>query len=103
MTKTHGGSFKLYKTYSFTSKDPIIDKLRGIIQDEGVSYASLAAGSGVSESTLYQWFHGKTLRPQFASIMAVTRELKYDLALVKVEAKGSAKIIVFKPKQRKAA
>src|SRR5262245_21549085 len=78
-----GGTFKLYKSYSFKEKDPIIDILRTVVQDEGASYAEIERASGVTTSTLYNWFSGGTRRPQFASVMAVTRGLGYDLKLVK--------------------
>lgn len=74
----------LYKTYLFKNKDPIIDKMRTIIQDEKVSYKELAEKSGVSESTYYAWFHGKTKRPQFASTMATIHALQYEMRLVKI-------------------
>jgi DNA-binding phage protein len=75
------GTLKLYKSYSFKDKDPMIDRLRTIVQDEGLKAAQVADLSGVSATTLYNWFDGPTLRPQFATIMAVTRSLGYDLQI----------------------
>jgi transcriptional regulator with XRE-family HTH domain len=74
---------KLYKSYSFRDKDPVIDKLRTIISDEGKSYTEIAVNSGVSRTTLRQWFHGKTQRPQHATVMAVARSMGYDMDFVK--------------------
>jgi transcriptional regulator with XRE-family HTH domain len=74
----------LYRTYLFKNKDPIVDKMRTIIQDEQVSYKELEARSGVTASTLYGWFHGATKRPQHATAMAVIRALGYDMRLVQV-------------------
>lgn len=74
----------LYKTYMFKNKDPIIDRMRTIIQDEQVSYKDIQSMSGVTASTLYNWFHGATKRPQHATAMAVIRALGYDMRLVKV-------------------
>lgn len=73
----------LYKTYSFRTKDPVIDKLRTIRKDEKLSYQEIHDRCGVSTSTLYNWFDGKTRRPQHAAIMAVARAMGYDYALVK--------------------
>lgn len=102
MAKKHkgGGSLKLYKSYSFKDKDPIIDKLRTVIQDEGATYAGIHEDSGVSVGTLYNWFNGTTLRPQFASVMAVTRSLGYDLELVKADTTAKSQIIILDRKRR---
>lgn len=97
-----GGSLKLYKSYSFRDKDPIIDKLRTVIQDEGASYKDICEDSGVSGTTLYNWFSGTTLRPQFASIMAVTRALGYDLQVVKSDTTARSRIIILDQHRKKA-
>jgi DNA-binding phage protein len=73
---------QLYKTYSFKEKDPIIDHMRTIVQDEGLKHSEIHALSGVSSTTLYNWFEGETKRPQFATVMAVARSMGYDLKLV---------------------
>jgi transcriptional regulator with XRE-family HTH domain len=73
----------VYKSYSFRTKDPVIDQLRTVVKDEGVSYQQLADASGVSAGTMWNWFHGATRRPQHASVMAVTRAMGYDYELVK--------------------
>lgn len=78
-------TLNLYKTYSFKNKDPIIDKIRTIIQDEEVTYKDTSLKSGVSITTLYGWFNGKTRRPQHASTMAVIRSLGYDYKLVRMK------------------
>lgn len=98
--KTSGIGLKLYKSYSFRDKDPIIDKLRTMVQDEGVKYSDISEESGVSTSTIYNWFHGTTLRPQFASVMAVTRALGYDLQVVKADTTARSKILIFDRKRR---
>jgi DNA-binding phage protein len=64
---------KLYKTYAFKDKDPIIDHLRTPVN--GKSYSKLSADSGVSTTTLSNWFYGATKRPQFATIAAVARAI----------------------------
>jgi transcriptional regulator with XRE-family HTH domain len=82
--------FKLYKSYSFRDKDPIIDQMRTAVQDVGLSYGQIEGESGVSSSTMYNWFHGDVRRPQFATIAAVARAIGYDIQLV---SKRTAKII----------
>lgn len=64
---------KLYKTYVFRDKDPIIDHLRTAIKDDGRRRSEIADGSGVSANTLTNWFEGTTRRPQFATVAAVAR------------------------------
>jgi DNA-binding phage protein len=87
-----------YLSYSFVDKDPIIDRMRTIVADENVSYTDVHEKSGVSTNTLYQWFDGKTKRPQFATIMAVARGLGYDLTLTK-----QGKVLKFKRNIRRVA
>lgn len=81
-------SLGIYKTYSFRTKDPAIDQLRTIIKDQEESYKDISAASGVSEATLYAWFHGTTRRPQHATVMAVVRALGWDYRLTKGNGKG---------------
>ena len=77
----------LYKTYSFRTKDPVIDKLRTIKKDGGFKDTEIHERCGVSTGTLYNWFKGKTRRPQHAAIMAVARAMGYDYELVKKNGK----------------
>lgn len=72
---------QLYRSYVFKEKDPIIDRVRTIMKDEGASNKQVSEASGVSASTLHAWFDGKTERPQFATVMAVVRSLGYDMAI----------------------
>ena len=71
-----------YRTYMFKDKDPIIDKLRTALQDSGLSYEDVHAKSGISTTTLYSWFHGKTRRPQFATIAAAVGAMGKEIAIV---------------------
>jgi hypothetical protein len=72
-TKKRG--FLKYKSYSFVEKDPIIDALRTAVSASKKKYSTLHADSGVSTSTIHNWFHGRTRRPQFATVAAVARAL----------------------------
>ena len=82
MSKRTGGGLKLYKSYSFRDKDPVIDRIRTIFEDQHVKYKTMEEESGVNAGTLYNWFRGPTKRPQFATIMAVVRALGYDVQIV---------------------
>jgi DNA-binding phage protein len=82
-----------YLSYAFIDKDPVIDHVRSILDREKATYADVHAKSGVSTNTLYQWFDGKTKRPQYATVMAVARSLGYDMVLTKV---GTGKVIKFR-------
>ena len=84
----------LYKSYSFVDKDPIIDRMRTIVGDEGESYAEIHLRSGVSTSTMYNWFEGDTKRPQFATIMAIARSLGYDMELKKKKGAAPARNVI---------
>lgn len=74
---------KLYKSYNFVNKDPVIDRVRSIVNKEDLSYSEISVKSGVAVSTLYNWFEGNTKRPQYATIMAVVRSLGYKEMFVK--------------------
>jgi len=86
----------LYRSYSFKDRDPVIDELRTIIKDEGAKYSQVHEMSGVSITTLNNWFgpKGKTKRPQSATTEAVGRSLGYKrvwkhFARVSLKEKGS--------------
>jgi transcriptional regulator with XRE-family HTH domain len=82
--KRKTGSF-LYRSYNFVDKDPVIDRIRTIVADEGLSYGEIHIISGVSASTLTNWFDGETRRPQYATIAAVTYALGYKQEFVKAK------------------
>lgn len=69
------GALRLYKSYMFVDKDPVIDILRTAVADSGKKLTELSEDSNVSTTTLYGWFKGKTRRPQFATVTAVARTL----------------------------
>lgn len=70
-----------YKSYNFIDKDPVIDSMRALLANSGESYKDIHEDSGVSLTTLYNWFDGPTKRPQYATVMAFVRSLGYDLVL----------------------
>jgi len=79
------GFLRIYRTYNMVSKDPSIDRVRTIVQDEGLFKNLTALGeiSSVSPTTLNNWFHGDTMRPQNATIQAVLTSLGYKTEYVK--------------------
>ena len=83
MTRT----LKLYKSYSFRDKDPVIDVMRTIVRDSGKSYAGVEDASGVTANPWRNWFHGTTKRPQFATVAAVARALDRSIRFGNVEVK----------------
>lgn len=72
----------IYKTYSFTDKDPMIDTIRTVIADSGETLKKISENSGVSAQTISAWLYGETKRPQAASMNAVLRALGYKLQVV---------------------
>jgi transcriptional regulator with XRE-family HTH domain len=79
------GRLSLYRSYNFVSKDPVIDRIRTIVQREHVDNKDVSKISGVSVTTLHGWFDGKTRRPQYATIAAVITSLGYSAKFVKTK------------------
>ena len=75
--------WKPYKSYRFIDKDPIIDQMRTMLADSGMTYGEVAAASGVSRSCLVKWFEGDTKRPHHASAMAAIIVMGYRMTFVK--------------------
>jgi hypothetical protein len=76
---------RLYRTYRYIDKDPVIDKVRTVIQDEGLfkNLRLVHELSGVSRTTLDNWFHGDTKRPTNPTIEAVLTSLGYERIITK--------------------
>ncbi|MBO4228368.1 hypothetical protein [Bradyrhizobium neotropicale] len=74
------GFVRVYRTYNYIDKNPVIDKVRTLIQDEGLikKLGIVHEISGVSTSTLDNWFNGTTRSPQHATIAAVITSLGYE-------------------------
>ena len=73
--KGNSHSKALYRTYVFRDKDPVIDVLRTAKDDSKAKTSAIAETSGVSPSTIHNWFMGKTRKPQFATVVAVARAI----------------------------
>jgi hypothetical protein len=78
---------RMYRTYRWLAKEknPVIDKVRTIVQDEGLftKLGIVHEISGVATTTLNNWFHGETINPQHGTIMAVLSSLGYEEQFVK--------------------
>jgi len=81
---------RLYKSYMFRSKDPAIDELRTLLQDHYGGpklgqkiYKDIEEAGGPAVGTLRGWFHGKTKRPQNASLEATGRAVGFKRVWVK--------------------
>lgn len=79
MTARTSPRFHVYRNYSFLNKDPVIDKMRTLIRDEGLKWHDAAKIADMSPATLDNWFKGSTRRPQFSSIASLTHSLGYSM------------------------
>ena len=66
---------KVYKSYNFIDKDPVIDELRTVFRRYGIKYQYVEDRSGVTTQTLRNWFEGKTKRPLNSTVEAVLRAI----------------------------
>jgi hypothetical protein len=78
-----------YRTYNFVNKNPVIDKVRTILQDEGLynkkKRRMLHQLTGVSTSTYDGWFEGDVKNPQHITIAATVTALGYEEQFVKTK------------------
>jgi hypothetical protein len=82
------GRLRLYRSYVFRNKDPVVDELRTIINDTfgSVSHKALKqieADGGPTISAMDGWFKGNTKRPQSASVEAAGRAMGMKRVWVK--------------------
>jgi hypothetical protein len=75
----------LLRTYRFTEKDPVIDELRTLVNDEGLSkkLVIVATLANLHPSTVKNLFHGGTKKPQNATVMGIVTSLGYQRKWVK--------------------
>jgi hypothetical protein len=82
---------KLYGAYNFRTKDPVVDELRTIIEDEMGARVNrkhltqIEKDGGPTAGAMVGWFMGKTRRPQSASVEAAGRALGYKRAWQKIK------------------
>jgi hypothetical protein len=80
MAKRRRSILHVYRTYNFIDKDPVIDEMRTLVKDEGLikKLNIVHELSGVSVSTLNNWFAGETKAPQNRTVSAVATALGYE-------------------------
>ena len=104
------GFIKIFRTYSYVDKNPVIDKVRTIIQDEGLEerLGICAELSNVGRTTIANWLTGPTRNPQHHTIAAVVTSLGYEEVFTKKktidverERKAAAEWLAKQPKRPK--
>lgn len=79
----------VYRTYSYITKNPVVDKIRTILQDEGMYSKKqrkvLHEISGVAVQTYDGWFDGDVRDPRHQTIMATLSSLGYEEQFVKTK------------------
>jgi hypothetical protein len=92
-------TLRVYDTYNFIDKDPVIDEMRTRWQDSGHTQKWVASVSGLAPATISNWFGGRTRRPQVAACSAFMGALGYERRWVRShEAAGQAASIARKKK-----
>jgi hypothetical protein len=84
-------SIGIYPTYKFVDQDPIVSKVKTVLQDEaaarGINLSKMVSTccteSRVSRTTVSNWLDRTTKRPQAASMNAILRAVDHELAVVK--------------------
>jgi hypothetical protein len=76
---------RIYRTYQYVDKNPVVDRVRTIVQDEKLfdKLGIVHELSNVSKSTLVGWFHGSTRNPQHHTVAAVVTAMGYEEQFVK--------------------
>jgi hypothetical protein len=68
--KTNGRTLRVYASYNFIDKDPCIDWVHAQMDKSGMTPNKIEAKGGPTSTTVYNWIHGKTKRPQFCTVAA---------------------------------
>lgn len=87
---------KAKKTYRFQDKSPVVDHLRNIMQQSGMTPAAIAAEARLSPSTLYNLDYGKTREPRYTTVEKIHRACGYG---DKATWSGPAGSIIVRPKE----
>lgn len=75
-------TFTPYKSYPFRGQDPMVGKIKDIFDESGEKLSAIHEASGVSTSTIGNWFNKKTMRPQVSTVNAVLMAMNKELAIV---------------------
>ena len=73
---------RAYTSYNFKDKAPIVDELRTVIRDAGMSYRQVHEESGLSLACLYHLFSGPTRCPNYATVARILHACGRDLKIV---------------------
>jgi len=73
---------RLYKAYVVRGKDPVIDEIKNIIENQvgdlsSTSLRDVQKSGGPAASTLRSWLFGKTRRPNNTTVEAAGRALGF--------------------------
>jgi hypothetical protein len=81
------GDLRVLRTYRYIDKNPVIDKMRTVLQDEGLfkKLTIVHELSGISTSCLNALFHGNTRNPQHRTVAGVMSSLGYEETFQKVK------------------
>jgi hypothetical protein len=67
-----------YRVFKSTvEQDPTVDAIRGVIQQERLKINMIHQITGVASATVTNWLNRKTIKPQNATLMAVSGGLGY--------------------------
>ena len=70
--------------YRYRKRDAVLDQVASIIDASGASRKQIAYAAGLSVSTIRAWTHGKTNRPQNATIEAFLHGMGYERRIVPI-------------------
>jgi hypothetical protein len=78
---------RVLRTYRYVDKNPVIDKMRTVLQDEGLfkKLQIVHEISGISSSCLHGLFHGATRNPQHRTVAGIMTSLGYEEQFVKAK------------------
>lgn len=102
MSKRKVHTLNVYATYSFTNKDPIIDRMRTAIQDkfgrlDKTVLLGISEASGVSVGAYDGWFFKKTRQPRYSTLqataVAIGGSIDINMGVSKVLAELKAQVI----------
>ena len=94
MAKNGNGHHRtpIYKSYSFRTKDPVIDELRTMVEDHfgtrvnNKALTAITEEGGPSVACMHAWFYGETKRPQNPTVEAAGRAMGFKRKWVRMSA-----------------
>jgi hypothetical protein len=76
----HRGALRLYQSYMFREKDPVIDQLRSLTREKfgkltNKAFRQIEEEGGPTPGCQKAWYYGKTRRPNNCSVEAAGRAI----------------------------